>query len=100
MTFDNVLVFSLSLTWGYDVRREASFEWLADSCSPRTKRILFLAKSARTLTHFIFAINVRNNYVLHSRPNYLHLKLYISLLVTLSMQFTVLYGLHITVNIK
>ena len=26
------------------------------------QRTLFLGKSARTLTHFIFAMNVRNNY--------------------------------------
>ena len=33
-----------------------------NSCSARAKHTLFLAKSARTLTHFIFAITVRNNY--------------------------------------
>jgi len=29
---------------------------------PHVRNALFLAKSARTLTHFIFAINVQNNY--------------------------------------
>jgi len=31
-------------------------------------RTLFLAKSARTLTHFIFTMNVRNNYGFQSLP--------------------------------
>ena len=30
------------------------------------KRVLFPSKSARTLTHLIFAKNVRNNYAMHS----------------------------------
>jgi len=37
------------------------------SCSARAKRTLFLARSARTLTHFILAMNVRNNYAANSR---------------------------------
>ena len=78
------------------------------SCSARAKRTLFLAKSARTLMHTSFCERTlhfsayRGNWdfrtiihrykstLLHSRPNYLHLKSYISLLVTLSMQFTAL----------
>jgi len=52
----------------------------------RAKRTLFLAKSARTLTHFIL-----RTYFTFSRVNFIYL---------FTMQFTELYGLHFTINIK